>query len=102
MIVNCYAGGVLDLYLKKNVPNAPYHTVVDKLLERYDISHHKMALQSGVNQFSIDKYMSQNQVLNEKECLRHLVEYLNRISTQLLEGLHTKSNKIGCLHNTVI
>ena len=38
--------------------------------------------------------MTRNHIKYEKEGLQCIVEYLYEITTQLVEGLHTKSNKI--------
>ena len=41
-------------------------------------------------------------IKDEKECLRRMIEYLNKNTLQFVDGLHTESNKIRCLLNAVI
>ena len=46
--------------------------------------------------------MARHQIGNEKECLRCVVEYLYNKAPQLVDGFHTKSNKIRHLRNSVL
>ena len=46
--------------------------------------------------------MLRNQIQDEKECLRRMVEYLNNITSQLVDSFHTESNKIRHLLNSVL
>ena len=43
-----------------------------------------------------------SQMQNEKNVPRSIVEYLNNITPQLVEGFHTESNKIRYLRNAVL
>ena len=46
--------------------------------------------------------MARQQIQDEKECLRSMVEYLNNITPQLVDGFHTESNKIRYLRDAVL
>ena len=71
-----------------------YETVSEKLLERYNTPHYKIIFQSDIESLSFDDFMARNQIGDEKECMKHLVESLNKVTPQQLEGLQTEHNKI--------
>ena len=72
----------------------PYQMIVDKLRARYNTPHRKLSLQSEVDSLDFDEFMTRHQIQYEKECLPRMVEYLNNITPQLVDGFHTESNKI--------
>ena len=45
--------------------------------------------------------MARHQIQDEEESLCRMVEYLNNITTQLLDDFHNESNKIRHLRNAV-
>ena len=75
--------------------------VVDKLRAGYNRSQRKLSLQSEVDYLNFDEFMARHQIKGEKECLHCMVEYLNNITSKLVDGFHTKSNKIRYLLNGV-
>ena len=46
--------------------------------------------------------MPQHQIQDEKECLRRVVEYLNQVASQPMDGHCTESNRIRYLRNAVL
>ena len=46
--------------------------------------------------------MAPYQIQDEKEYLRRMVEHLNNITPQLVDGFYTESNKIRYLRNAVL
>ena len=45
--------------------------------------------------------MARHQIQDEKDCLHLMVEYLNNITSQLVDSFHTESSKIRYLRNAV-
>ena len=80
----------------------PYKEVVDKLRTRYNKTHRKLSLQSEVDSLTFEDFMAHQQIRDEKECLRRIVEYLNKITSQLVDGFHSVSSKIQYLRNGVL
>ena len=66
----------------------PYRIVVDKLHARYNKPHRKLSLQSEVDSLNFDEFMVRHQIQDEKECLRCMIEYLNNILPELVDGSH--------------
>ena len=46
--------------------------------------------------------MTRHQIKDEKECLNCMIEYLNNIARQLVDGFHTESNKIRHLRKSIL
>ena len=46
--------------------------------------------------------MIRHQIRDGKECLCPMVEYLNKITSKLVDSFHTESNKMGYLRNAVL
>ena len=76
--------------------------VVDQLCAGYNTPHKKLPNQSEVDSLNFDEFMSRHQIQYEKEFLCRMVEYLNNITPQLLDGSHTESNKTKYLRNAVL
>ena len=68
----------------------------------YNTPHRKLSLQSEVDSLNFDDFMVRHLIQNEKEHLRQMVEYLNNITRQLVDGLHTESNKIRYRFNAFL
>ena len=84
----------MRFYLKEINCKIPYQMIVDKQRARYNTAQWKLSLQSEVDSLNFDEVMPRDQIQDEKECIRQIVEYLNNITPQLLDGFHTESNKI--------
>ena len=80
----------------------PYQMVVHKLRARYNTPHRKLSIQSMVDSLNVDEFMARHQLQEQKECLRQMVEYLNNIIQQHVDGFHTESNKVRHLRNAVL
>ena len=76
--------------------------VADKLRARYNTLHRKLPLQSEVDSLDFDDFMARHPIQDEKECLRRVDEYINNITSKLVDGFHSESNKIKCLRNAVL
>ena len=79
-----------------------YQRVVDRLCARYNLPHRKVSLQSEVDSLNFADFMVRHHMQDEKERLGRIVEYLNKITPQLVNDFHTESNKIRYLRNAVL
>ena len=61
-----------------------------------------MSLQSEIDSLMFYDFMARHRIQDEKEGLRRIVEYLNNITPQLVEGFHTESNKLRYLRSAVL
>ena len=101
-VVDCLKGGALELYLKDISSHMTYQVVDDKLRARYNTPHRELSLQSEVDSLNFDDFMVHHLIQDEKECLHCMEEYLNNITSKLVDGFHTESNKIRYLRNAVL
>ena len=56
-------------------------------------------IRSGITSF--EYFITRHQIRDEKECLRRIMEYPNKITLYLVYGFHTESSLIRYLHSTV-
>ena len=80
----------------------PCQMVVDKLRAGYNTPRGKLSLQSEVDYLNFNESMARYPIQYEKECPRQLVEYFNNFIPLLVDGFHTKSNKIRYPRNVVL
>ena len=83
----------MEFYLKEIDPKLAYKDAVDKLRERYNTPHRNLSLQSEKDSLTFDDFMDRHQIRDEKECLRRIVDYLNKITPQLVDGFRIESNR---------
>ena len=89
LVADCVKGGALEFYLKEINKQKPYQMVVDKLRLRYNMTLRNLSLQSKDDSLSFDDFIAQHQRQDERECLRRMVEYLNNITSQLVDCYRT-------------
>ena len=71
--------------------------IVDRQPTRYKAPHRRVYLQLEVDFLNFDEFLARHLIKDEKECLCSMVEYLNNIKPQLVDGSHIGSNKITYL-----
>ena len=76
--------------------------VVDKLRARYNTIDRSSCFQSEADSLNFDEFMVHHQIQDEKRYLRRMVEYLNNITPQLVDGFHTESNNVRYLRDALL
>ena len=101
LVLNCFTGEKLELYFGETDHNVSYIAIVGKRCERYNILHRKMALQSEMGSLYFNDFMAPDKTRENKESLR-LVEYLNKVTPQLVGRFRTEPNEARNIRKGVL
>ena len=100
--VNALKGSARSHFLNKCSSDMPFKEIVYRMRHQFNSEAKRQQLWNEIMKLHLPTYMADNKITSEKEGLRSLVDYIERMSPLLEPEFRTEKHKITFLRNAVL